>query len=283
MNTTYPDDLALLVESSEASAYRSLVDIAREAGLEHCHYATIGGATAIVSPTVRTPPILNRVIGLGLAAPADEAQLDAIAALYEQHGLPWALELSPAASPPELLDWLKARRIRRTQATAMLYRACDDPPEPRTSLEIRPWRPEDGDTGAQLAADVFQVPDPVREILALLPHDSRWRQWLALDNGQVVATSLLYLGDEVAWSGWGATQPTHRGMGIHGALLAARLKNAREHGCSWLTSETAVGTTDTPDQSHRNLTRLGFQVASLRHTFLGMRRAQRTKTGGTFT
>lgn len=115
MNSETGIEFAELIEGSEACAYRSLVAIAREAGLEHCHYSTIGGATAIVSPTVRTPPILNRVIGLGLAAPADEAQLDAIAALYEQHGLPWALELSPAASPPELLDWRKARRIVRTQ------------------------------------------------------------------------------------------------------------------------------------------------------------------------
>jgi GNAT superfamily N-acetyltransferase len=229
-----------------------------------------------MSPTVRTPPILNRVIGLSVATPADEAQLDAIAALYEQHGLPWALELSPAAAPPELFDWLKARRIRRTQATAMLYRACEEAPTAHTDLEVRLWQPDDGDVGARLAAEIFRVPDPVREILALLPHDARWRQWLALDNGKVVATSLLYLGEGVAWSGWGATLTTHRGMGIHGALLAARVKDARKHGCMWLTSETAAGTETMPDQSHRNLTRLGFRVAYLRHTFLSLPRRSRS-------
>lgn len=276
-----PDDVAQRVELSERDAYAAFAEAAQAAGHDDLLTLRRGNALALALPAARGTLVLNRVLCLGLTTAqeqtaegatdgaASEADLDALADFYRAHRLPWGLEYGPAQQPAALKDWLRQRRIRRTQASTLLIRRCDTPlPAPASdcTLTIRRWQPEDADAGARLAADVFGLPEPFIPLLASLNRHPRWRQWLALEDGRVVATSLLYLGDDMAWIGWGATLDGYRGRGIHPALLAARLQDAAAHGCRWLSSETASGTPAQPDPSLRNLVRMGFTPVHQRHT-----------------
>src|SRR5258706_284528 len=52
----------------------------------------------------------TRVVGLGVAGPAEPGDLDAATQFFAAAGSPrFMVNLSPAASPPELPEWLAAR------------------------------------------------------------------------------------------------------------------------------------------------------------------------------
>jgi hypothetical protein len=69
--------------------------------------AELPGATALRMPEAHSSPMLNRIVGLGLAGTATEAQLDdAIAAMA---GLRYYVSVSPGAEPAAIGDWLLAR------------------------------------------------------------------------------------------------------------------------------------------------------------------------------
>ena len=259
-----------LVEQNEAAAYRSLVAAAERTGQQGFRSQHIGGACALLAPSLPRMVLLNRVIGLGVSEPATEDQVAELAQLYTETNVAWGVESSPSARPETLPGWLKAKRLRKGPASAMFLRRCKAIPEAETDLQIRPWRPTDGDSGAMLAAEVFKVPQEVERILAQLPRQPHWRQWLAFDGDTPVATSLLFINGDVAWAGWAATRPSYRGRGLHSALVAAWLRDAADHGCEWVTTDTAIGTPEKPDPSYRNHIRLGFQSVHVRHTHVAV-------------
>src|SRR5262245_34703720 len=114
-------EIAALVETTEARAYASLVSSSASPELD-ASVKVVGSATVLRAANVRTPLVLNRTIGLGVGVEADLGTLDEIDALYKEKELSYAIELSPCANPPDLPSWLRARRIRRTISAAMHYR-----------------------------------------------------------------------------------------------------------------------------------------------------------------
>lgn len=115
-------ELALVIESSEARAYASLIRAAPEPFLkEHGLLAVpIGSAVAIVAQSVTNTLNMNRVIGLGVAEVAADATVAQIVGLYQDRGLSFGIELGPFARPKEIPECLRARYLcratRRQQA-----------------------------------------------------------------------------------------------------------------------------------------------------------------------
>ena len=263
---------ARLADFSEAHAYECLIGGAPSVGKQCFTSTRIGSAVALRSSVVRSSVLFNRVIGLGLFEDATEEMLDEAARFYEAEGLPWAIELSPAACPDALSDWLKKRRFRRGLGTAMLIRPCSDIPVVETTLRIERIGPDDARRGARIAADMFRVAPEVQALLDRVLEKPEYRQWLAYDGDDPVASCLSYVCDGVAWAGWSTTLPAFRGRGVHSAFIAARLRDAAEAGCEWFTLETALGTPEQPDAAFRNLVRMGFTFAYPRYTYIVMPR-----------
>ena len=59
--------------------------------------------------------------------------------------------------------------------------------------------------------------------------------------------------------GYAGTAPEHRGKGAQSALLAARIRRARELGCDAVFTETGEQLPDRPSASYRNILRAGFE------------------------
>jgi GNAT superfamily N-acetyltransferase len=257
-----------LADFSEAHAYECLIGASGEKPSSMFSSTIVGGAIALRSSAVRSSVLFNRVIGLGLIEDATEAMLDELDAFYAVENVPWAIELSPAAGPAGLREWLRRRGFRRGLGTAMLVRACTEIPIGETDLRIECVRSSDAKLGAEIAAQIFRVNSDVQALLDRALEKPEYRQWLAYDGDLPVATCLSYVRGGVAWAGWSGTLASHRGRGVHGAFIAARLRDAAERGCQWLTVETALGTPESPDPAFRNLTRLGFSFAYPRHTYI---------------
>src|SRR5262245_55775821 len=103
-------ELALLVEFSEARAYESLIRAAALPFLEkHGLFAVrIGSAVAVVAESITNTLNMNRVIGLGVREAATEATVGAVAKLYEERDLSFGIEVGPLARPKELMEWMRA-------------------------------------------------------------------------------------------------------------------------------------------------------------------------------
>jgi N-acetylglutamate synthase-like GNAT family acetyltransferase len=78
-------------------------------------------------------------------------------------------------------------------------------------------------------------------------------------DGEMIATASLGIHEGVALLAGASTIPSARQLGAQAALLAARLADARERGCTVAMMVTSPGSA-----SQRNAERSGFRVAYTR-------------------
>ena len=121
---------------------------------------------------------------------------------------------------------------------------------------------------AAICAEVFDVGAVVQQVLAALDPAAGWRHWLAFVDERPVAAALSFVHGSRCWFGWAATLPEFRARGCKGALDDIRAANARVSGCTFISTDTALGTALRPDPSLRSLRRRGFELACLRASYL---------------
>jgi GNAT superfamily N-acetyltransferase len=262
-------DLAEICEFGEAGAVAALPeaappDFARETGL---HVERIGAAVAVVMERV-DHILFNRVIGLGLREPATEDVVDRIVDLYRPHGVRFAVQLSPAAQPAALPDWLAARGIQRGDSWLKFVRGVEPPLPAPTDLRIAAIGPEWAATYAETIRAVFDMPPLFQPWVQANIGRPGWRHYLAFDGETPVATAALFVRDGIGWLGEAGTLPAARGRGGQSALLARRITDAAALGCRQLVVETGDDRPDDPNPSTHNVRRAGFQLAYRRPNYM---------------
>ena len=212
---------------------------------------------------------LNRVLGLGVAAPANESDLDDIIAAYARTGVRrFFVQLDPSARPESLPSWLTARGFVHYNRHAKLWRRAENPPTASTDLHVARVEPEAADAFADLTAGAFDWPPFAHIALARLVSRPEWRIYGAFDGADLVAAAGLYVKGPVGYLGPAATHPDYRGRGAQSSFIAHRIREAEALGCRWLVSETAEDKPDDPAPSFRNLRRSGFRLAYHRDNYL---------------
>lgn len=257
-------DSIRLADTVEAAANADLYAAApAELGLRVEH---VDGATLLLAAGVPVS-YFNRVIGLGLAPPATEAALDAIAGRYRALGVAdhW-IHVSPAAEPAALVDWLLARGYappaRRTWAKFVrgpAPPAAARPDAPR----VRAAGPEDAAAVAAVVCGAFGLPGTLAPWFERLVGRPGWRVLVAEIDGRLAATGSVFVAGASAWLGIGATLAGHRKRGAQTALLSERIRVAVAAGCTALVTETGESIAGEPNPSLENIRRAGFaQVCS---------------------
>jgi hypothetical protein len=211
----------------------------------------------------------NRVVGLGIAEPATEAMVDDILGLYKQAGVhKFAVQLSPAALPANLPDWLLARGFHRAENWAKCQRGPEPPPDILTNLHIVEIGQEQGAVFSQIACSAFQFPAQLSSLMQSAIGHPAWRFYLAMDGKMPVGVGALFLQNGVGWLGMGATLPSHRRRGAQGAMMARRIRDAAALGCHLLVTETGEDMPASPNPSYHNMLRTGFKLAYLRPAYI---------------
>jgi GNAT superfamily N-acetyltransferase len=216
----------------------------------------VGGATCLRATHAPDSPMLNRVVGLGLDGPVDEATLDeALAAMGDTA---FYVAVSPAADAA--LDGLLAARGLEAGWGWMLFER-DERPAPRVEpdLEVVEVTPETARVWASVVITGYGLPEASHPVVAAVAGLGRWTAFLALDGDVPVAAAALWTEAPDAYFGFAATLPEHRGKGGQGALFSSRIERALASGCTRLVTETGELRAESPSASYRNILRYGFE------------------------
>ena len=207
--------------------------------------------------------MFNRVLGLGVSAPARERDLDdAIARFTETGARRFMVPVAPNARPPEFESWLNARGFYRHNHWIRLARdLAVDAPRPRSELKIVTIGREHAEGVGRLGAEAFGYPPELSAFTSCLVGREGWTFFGAFGTDTLAGVAAVHIQGAAAWFGFAATRKELRGRGAQSALIAARLDAARRAGCHWACVETSADTPEKPNPSTHNLRRAGFADA----------------------
>lgn len=240
------------------------------------------GTTAITNPTLpyfigAIPEVdilaYNRVIGLGVEEQATNQQIREILRFFSGAGVTrFFVQISPYAQPAELSEMLRQNGFKYYNNWAKFYRKSDLPvPDYHTDLEIVEINADYADLYGEIVIQPFgweSYSEILAHLFARVVGQPGYRHYFALDGDTPVAAAALYTNGENASLAMAGTLEGYRGRGAQSALLARRINDAREMGCSYLYSETAEDTPQKGSPSYRNLRRFGFELAYLRPNYI---------------
>lgn len=224
--------------------------------------AEFDGITVLRGAVAPLSPMLNQIVGLGVDGPATETALDrALTAIGDD--VACYVAVAPGARPAEILQWLSDRGLEPGWGWMMFRRGTEPAAAPSTSLRlVRVGADEALDFG-RIVATGYGLPEAVVPWTAQA-YDLGWDCWLAVDGDEPAAAAGVFIDEGVAYLGFAATLPDHRGKGGQGALLAARIDHARAAGCTVVITETGERRDDLPSNSYRNILRAGFTEVAVR-------------------
>jgi GNAT superfamily N-acetyltransferase len=210
----------------------------------------------------------NKVAGLGFSDVPSDAELNEIERAYRACGAPVHVELSNLAEPA-IGATLTERGYRLASYENVLGLAITDELEREAPPGIEVRRSGEDELGAWLdvVVDGFAHPDDQglpwheefpREVIERAESDVESAgvvRYAALLDGVLAGGGSIRIADGIAQLAGAATAPAHRRLGVHTALLAARLADAAAAGC-----DIAVITTQPGSLSQQNVQGRGFQL-----------------------
>jgi GNAT superfamily N-acetyltransferase len=243
-------------ERTAVAAYRCLYPDAVE----------LGGVTVMRAAAAPESPLLNRIVGLGVEEPATEDLLDAaLAAIGDD--VACYVAVAPGARPAALPEWLRSRGLEPGWGWMWFRRGVDPLPTRASGLRLARVGPAEATVFGRIVATGYGLPEVVVPWVARA-HEVGWDCWLALDGDEPAAAAGVFLAEGVGYLGFAATLPEHRGKGGQGALLARRIRHARESGCDLVVTETGELREGHPSSSYRNILRAGFREVAVRANWL---------------
>jgi hypothetical protein len=259
-------DVARMVETTEAAA---CADLLRAAPPEWRSVAEETDAGWILCAPAIDMLLFNRVVGCGVKAPARQFDLDALIGRLRAAGVRnYGVQLSPAAEPTDVTDWLAEAGLSPRDRWTKVFRSAGAAAPVATDLRIEATGPEHAGVFAEVTTSGFGMPPEWRPWIAATVGRPQWRHYLAWNGHTPVAGAALFIDGHVGWLGVASTLPAARRRGAQSALMAKRLQDGWNLGCHWFVTETGEDTPARPNPSLHNMLRAGFRVAYHRQNFM---------------
>jgi hypothetical protein len=241
----------------------------QDVGLEHAvEVRNIGPTTCLTCRGFEPAVVFRRAVRLGVGQPTTEAELDSVLTYMNKLGSRYAIPVASQSQPAALPSWLEKRGFSRGYAWMKFARPCDAAPPAASDLEIRVIGRELGGEFGRVVAAGFGLPPAVAPWVGALAGRAKWVCVMAFADTSPVAAGAVYVDDEYAWLGFGATLETHRRHGAQTALIARRLSEAVARGARVAVTETGERLADKPSNSYRNILRAGFEEMYLRQNYM---------------
>lgn len=253
--------LAQLAARIDAAAWADIASTP-EAVAVGAHVVRLGDATLVVNPGV-DHMLFNRAFQVPAAA------LSEVVRVYRDHGVSrWMLhvpdgEQSRVTASAEAWDMVWFHR-----PWAKLARPFGPVAPPQSTLEVVSARPEDADAIGALFRAGFDLPATAASLMAALVGRPNWEVLIVRDGSGVAGLGLAFDAYGGTALEGGVTAATHRGRGIQGAVMQARVARAFARGATWVSSETGVAVPGQPNSSWRNMERCGLRQVGLWHNLV---------------
>jgi ribosomal protein S18 acetylase RimI-like enzyme len=262
--------LARLLEGAEAAGSRAFCRAAMEeypnGGMRVVECA--GGCGLFYGPS----DPLNAVKGVGLNGPVSVEEWDRLEKVFAATRSPVVVDLSPLADEAfvGMLAGPGGRGYAIGSFETVLCRrldsSSDGTPELPEGAMIELVGPERAavwgrvlDVGFADGGEPMKMAVDISRVRARLPHSVMLLASVDGEPAGGAGMSIHGSAGGVAHMAGAAVLPAFRGRGLQRALTAARLRIARERGCTLAKLDVRAGTV-----SHRNAVRSGFQVAYTR-------------------
>jgi GNAT superfamily N-acetyltransferase len=236
-----------------------------------------------VALSARTDPshYWSKALGFGFDDPVSADLIDQVLDVYRAEENPLAvLQIAPEVLPD---DWEWIRRTRGFSEGARIAKLAapiaDLSPagggEPGGGeagggdLRIAPVAKEDAERWATVVVEALGMPfEAIGHMLAASVGHPQFFPYAAWDGNTIVGGANLFVRGGVASLNAGGVQASHRRRGAQSALVAARIRKARELGCRWVTAETGFPAEGQSNSSMNNMLRAGLELIYVRHNYI---------------
>lgn len=201
----------------------------------------------------------NRVIGLGMTAPVTQADLDELISMYHNRRVPIGISLSPQCQTPQLCDWLQKRGFTVANEWVKMVRDTTPPAPVNSALRIELADMEQMALVADILAAGFGLGDTLKPVFGYILGIPGNRVYIAWKGDTPIAAGALTLHEGIGHLNTTATLPDYRGHGAQSAIMARRIRDGIEAGCTGFVTETWVPR-DEPNHSYNNMLRHGFEL-----------------------
>ncbi|HET7899943.1 MAG TPA: GNAT family N-acetyltransferase [Candidatus Nanopelagicales bacterium] len=206
--------------------------------------------------------LFNRVIGLGVSTPCEGSVLDKVIASYGVRGQSrFTIEVTPSSEPADLRERLAERGL---VDSGYRQAKCWQVPEPYEGEHrdlVERLTEDDADEFAQVNMLAWEVPAFLAVWFGATLFAEGFRHFGVREGGRLVSVGGMYVSDGIAWLGFGATLPDHRGRGMQKAVLARRIHEAASLDCHLVHTETEAHTAEVRNPSLANMVAVGFEHA----------------------
>jgi hypothetical protein len=214
MDTTPVDRrAAAAIEAAEARAWADMHAAAPDGFARAARLgADVIDGTLVLRWAASGRRYFSRTIGLGVAVAATAESIDRVLEHYRRAGIAMFLVQSlPHCRPAEYEGWLRERGLEPFDTQDRIVRGGEPAPPPRADapgreLAVERVGPETSDEWAGFLQRVYRV--DAGPWLAALAGRRGWHQYIARENGEIVAARGMYIAsDGMAWLGMDGPVP----------------------------------------------------------------------------
>jgi hypothetical protein len=257
---------AASIEAAEARAWADLYDAAPKAWADEAGVGRreIGGVLAL-HWAASSRRYFSRTIGLGVARPASEAQLDEILALWQQLGIEMFLVQSlPHCRPEAYHEWLAERGLHAFDAQDRIVRGGEvsilHPMLADREITVERVTAKTAEEWADFLQRVYRL--ETGPWLRRLIGRRGWHQYLAREGGETVAARGMHIGpDGIAWLGMDGPVPglTTRDYEPDAALCSHMVADGLRLGAQGFITDIEARSDDMDTPAYEYFARLGFR------------------------
>ena len=254
------------LERIEREAWRDLAaaappEFAAQAGLESHEF---GGALMLIASRV---PVFqfNWLSGAGLDGAEADAIPAAVARFRDAGQRKFFVQIPPSPHAGRLEAQARAAGLApHPVAWTKFERETRDPPRVDAALTLHEIGGAERDLFAATVAAGYGLPAAIATWLREIVGRPGWSCYICFADGEPAGAGALFVDEDAAWLGIGATKPAFRRRGGQSALIARRLADAARRGARFAVTETSAPQPGEPAPSHRNILAAGFRAAYVR-------------------
>ena len=213
----------------------------------------------------------NRVLFRNGPLPGDPGTLlDSIIQYYRSSGVPrFFLQMNDDIITPRLREAMAERGFEHYNDWTRLARPVTDfRDETAGTLTAMMIGREQAGLFSEIISGAFSFPEELGLHFSSCVGHPLFRHYLVQEKNRPLAAGALFIRGRYASLAIAGTLPEHRGKGAQGVLVRARIRQARDEGCRWITVETARETQDKKVSSYGNMLRFGFHNISHRQSHI---------------